>query len=222
MKQLLFISLISLLFHGCKSTTAVQNPEPHYEKYCVQFIEVKTQHQLEAFQTSDLKLTHNTLLNLPDSKITPYPLVYLKVGETVTNDELITPLKVANAISETNNYPFIKESDKEVVKIGKELTVKLSKEENLGNLLIDIKSQNRTLVRLDKRETTYPKRKFETAMPIFDNPALSTKVAPPINEWVILGAMKKSNKDSRYFLVRLIAPNSSKVPSLVDQQVRKK
>jgi len=222
MKQLLFITLISLLFHGCKSTTAVQDPEPHYEKYCVQYIEAKTHHQLEAFQTSDLKLDHRTLLNLPDCEVTPYPLVYLNIGEEVTNDSETTPLKVANAISETSNYPFIKETDKEIVKLGKQLTIKLSKEKNNKDLVLVIKSQNQTLIRLDRSEVTYPQGDFEIAMPIFDNSAIETKVAAPLNEWRILGAMKKSNEDSRYFLVRLISPNTSKVPSIIDQQVIRK
>lgn len=222
MKQLLLITLLSLLFHGCKSTTAIQNPEPHYEKYCVQVIELETQQPSDNFKNDQGMIDPQKLFSATDKKINPYPLVYLKVGETVTNDKQTTPLEVGNAISESPKGPVIKENNKEIIKLGKLVTATLSKTDQNENLNIAIKFHNRVYRGLDNSiSVPTPEGEKYVSMPLFDYKGMGTNlITPASSEWVVLGA--GGNDFFSYYLVRLIAPDSSNVPSIVGQQIRKK
>lgn len=242
MKYIAILSIAVSLLSGCKSTPSdifseleplpkrntpnlsVYDKDVHHRKYTVQV--------LKLFMAGDTSLNSEDIFNGECERIEAMPFVHLNPDEKVANDQR-KPLKLATSISSNSNGPIIKESDIKIHEIGKMVEVELKQDEVKKTIFrLGLKVEDSKFVELvDYSRIPHPNGLVITRMPIIENRGMSTTLTIPTNKWQVLGGTsrektvtnssgkKVKTRTNIITVVRLMEPNDSYVPSIVDQQI---
>ncbi len=204
------------LFILCSCTTTLTDSQKlsklpfqkvaHYDKYTLQIIVVSS---------SKTFISCEDLLTDSDNELSHFPLLQLKPGESGVADET-TPLLVANAIGESADGPIIRDENLEVVGLGKKVSGTFEKIPNSENIRVHYSFSDK---KYEGIETSKYDAKTTIGMPLFSEISMEGQLAQPCGEWKLLGSRSNDGEESLYVLARVVAPDRSKLKSIVPQQI---
>lgn len=203
MRLLKILSVGGLTFFTACTTTSL-DVQPHHEKYGIQLIQV---------YCADVKRPIDAeKIIASGSEIEDFPVIYINQGETKTGGDL-TPVVVAQRVTELNGVPTIAANDKEVIQLGKSITAHLKIVDN-NMVVLDYKLINRKLKEFKEMQSSGGD--YTIKMPAFNDKSASSTINAKLDEWTFLGSNNKSS-----ILVRVLSPSSDHIKDLSVEQIKK-
>ncbi len=210
MRKLLACLFAIALITGCKTTPL--SPEPHQTKYTFQCliasipddvfqeIAVGNDDNTPILNFSELQI--QAFIQHPKSTIIRLPIVYAKIGESVTNDQTKTIDMAVDADIVDGKVVYKKEPQH----LGEKVSVTvIENEEGIIRYKVDLMS--RKLVGYNDYETDGG---LNVSMPFFEKRGVNTRISQAADSWVTLGGLINQDGDGpkihTMILIKIISP----------------